>query len=285
MKRSTGSSHKGTAILLLFLFLTAGTSVLAQTTLFTIKLKFDVEKGGLDNSLITITKNGAPYRTIDPTKGKYFIELELGAEYLMTFTKPEHISKSILVDTHVPKGREDSEFAKFVADVELKLQPPDQVVTYSQPVGRIKYDNAGGDFDFDHDYTSTAAEQVKKDVANAKPKPPPVVPVKTETTPPKPAATTPVSNPEVVAVKPPEIKSVPETPKPKVSEPEVVRPPVERTKEERVIQKDRLKITIVTVTVNGVKFEYKREEYAWGGVYCYRDGNNISERTFEKETE
>ena len=32
-------------------------------------------------------------------------------------------------------------------------------------------------------------------------------------------------------------------------------------------------------------YEYKKEEFGWGGVYFYKDGVSISERTFEKETE
>ena len=54
---------------------------------------------------------------------------------------------------------------------------------------------------------------------------------------------------------------------------------------ERIIQEDKRKLTIVTVTINGVDFVYRMEEYSWGGVYYYKDGINISERTFDKETE
>ena len=51
---------------------------LAQTVpLFGIKLKFSVQQGGLENSLITITRDGKPYRIIDPSKGKYFIDFAI----------------------------------------------------------------------------------------------------------------------------------------------------------------------------------------------------------------
>jgi hypothetical protein len=271
-------------ILPLLLVLACSSSTFGQAP-FTIKLKFNVEQGGLENALITITKNGAHHRTIDPNKGKYNIDLDLNAEYLFTFTKPGHITKSIVVDTHVPNGREDEEYAKFIAEVNLNLQPPDQIVTYSQPVGRIKYSNAKYDFDFDNDYTSTAQAQQKKDEANAKPKPKEPVPVPKKEE--KPVVATPpqVSNPEPVAIKPPVNEPVKEAPKPVEKDPEPVYAPVVKDKEERVIQKDRLKITIIIVTINGINYEYKKEEYSWGGVYCYRDGNNISERTFDKETE
>lgn len=261
-------------ILSLFLCLSLGSFSQTAAT-FRIKVKFSVEQGGLENSLITITKDGQTYRVIDPSKGKYFIDLELNSEFKLTFTKPGHITKAVIVDTHVPNGREKEErgFAKFDASVELNLQPADQIVTYSQPVGRIKYVIAEGDFNFDNDYTQTAIATQKKDEANAKPKPKDPEPVK------------PVSNPVPVAIKQPERAPEPEKPKPKPVEPEIIYKPAVIDKEERVIQKDRLKITIIIVKVNNTSYEYKKEEYSWGGTYFYRDGKNITEGMFNRDTE
>ncbi|HEY0031122.1 MAG TPA: hypothetical protein VGC65_10220 [Bacteroidia bacterium] len=275
------------SVLLFGLFLLFSTfSVKAQEPLFTIKLKFSVQEGGLDNSLITITRDGKVYRTIDPSKGKYNVDLELGSNFVFTFTKPGHITKQVIVNTVVPNGREKEDFAKFIAEVGLEMQPEDKIVTYSQPVGRIKYDGIAGDFNFDNDYTQTAIESQKKDKEIAKPKPkePPPAPPKPE--PPKPVAQTiPPSNPVAVVVKQPEY--TPEPAKPQVTPSVIVAPykPVVKNKEEKIIQRDRLKITVITVTINGTAFEYKKEEYSWGGTYYYRDGKNITEPTFDKETE
>lgn len=259
----------------LLAFLCFSVTLFSQETAFRIKFKFSVEQGGLENSLITITRDGQPYRVIDPNKGKYFVDLELNSEFKFTFTKPGHITKAIIVDTRVPNGREKEEqgFAKFDADVELNLQPADQIVTYSQPVGRIKYVMADRDFNFDNDYTQTAVEAQKKDKQNAKPKPKEPDPVK------------PVSNPEPIAIKQPERAPEPEKPKPKPVEPEIIYKPAVKDKEERVIQKDRLKITFIIVKVNDVSYEYKKEEYSWGGTYFYRDGQNITEGMFNRDTE
>jgi hypothetical protein len=276
---------KKAGIFAVFLLLLFSAGSFAQVPIFTIKLKFSVQEGGLDNALITITKDGQAYRTIDPNKGKYFIDLELGGNYMMTFTKPGHITKQVIVDTHVPGGHEDDEFAKFTAEVNLEKQPEDQIITYSQPVGRIKYSGIAGDFDFDNDYTQTAVAAQKKDKENAKPKPKEPTP-QPKPEPPKPVqAALPPSNPEPVAVKQPEYKPEPPKPKPVVVDVTPEAPPVVKNKEEKIVQKDRLKITLVTVSINGTPIEYKKEEYAWGGVYYYRDGKNITELTFEKETE
>jgi len=270
------------AALLFFTFSLAGAQ---DAPKFTVKLKFSVQKSGLENSLITITRNGAPYRIIDPSKGKYFIDLELGSEFVLTFTKPGYIAKAVVVDTHIPNGREREDFAKFIAEVELAPQPEDEVITYSQPVGKIKYSGAAGDFDFDNDYTQTAQAMQKKAEANPAPKPKPPAPnPRTETTPP-PAQTSAPGKPVPIAVKQPEYTPVPPKPKPVAAEPQTPQKPIVKDKEEKVIQEDRRKITTITVNIDGTDYVYKKEEYSWGGVYFYKDGKNITESTYNKETE
>lgn len=278
-------SPKRTGIFIGLFLLCFSSILLAQAPLFSIKLKFSVQEGGLENSLITITRDGKPYRIIDPSKGKYFVDLELGSEFLFTFTKPNHISKQVIIDTHVPNGREKEDFAKFTADVGLEVQPEDKVVTYSQPVGRIKFSGITNDFDFDKDYTQTATEAQKKDKEAAKPKPKEPTP-NPRPVPPKPVVQTlPPSNPIPVVVKQPEYIPEPPKKKPVIVEPVIDYKPAIKNKVEKIIQQDRLKITIITVTINDIPYEYKKEEYSWGGTYFYRDGKNITEPTFEKETD
>lgn len=264
-----GSNIKLFGIILLLIL--AGSSF-AQENTFSLKVKFSVNGGGLDNALITITKNGSPYRVIDPSKSKYKLDLELGAEFLLVFTKQGYITKSLLVDTHVPNGREKEEIREYIATVELAKQPEDQVITYTQPVGRITYSSLEGEFDADKDYSQKAQDMVKKAESNPAPKPKPVVPP-------------PVSKPIPVAVKPPEYKPEPPKPKPPVVEPVVAVKPIVKNKEEKILQEDRRKLTIITVNIDGVDYIYRREEYNWGGLYYYKDGKNITESTFYKETE
>jgi hypothetical protein len=283
-----GLPHKSNICIIMILLAFYCLSVSAQAPsapVFSVKLKFGVQQGGLENSLITITKNGAPYRVIDPSKSKYNVDLELGAEFLFTFTKPGHITKSVIIDTHVPNGREKDEFGKFVAEVSLAMQPEDQEITYSQPVGKIKYSTERSDFDFDKDYTATAKEMQKKAEDNPKPKPKPPTPNPRPIPPVTTTTTTPPSNPVPVVVKQPEYHPEPPKPKPVVTEPVIEQKPVVKNKVEKIIQEDRRKITIVTVSIDTTDFVYRKEEYTWGGVYYYRDGSNITANTFDKETE
>ncbi|MDF2438508.1 MAG: hypothetical protein K0Q95_2884 [Bacteroidota bacterium] len=255
-----------------------------EANTFSLKVKFSIQGGGMENALITITKNGTPYRVID-SKAKYKLDLELGAEFLLVFTKPGYITKSIAVDTRVPNGREKEEIREYIATVELAKQPEDQEITYTQPVGRIKYSTMESEFDADKDYTQAAQAMVAKAEANPKPKPKPPAPNPKPVTTTPPPQTLPPSNPIPVAVKPPEYKPEPPKPKPVAKEPETVYKPVTKNKVEKVIQEDRKKITVVTVTIDGIDYVYKKEEYNWGGVYFYCDGKNITENTFTKQTE
>ena len=260
-------------------------SLNAQENKLNLKLKLNIQKGGLDNALITISREGKPYRVIDPSKGKYKIDLELNSEFSFVFTKMGYITKTVIIDTHIPKGREDDYFNEFIADVTLEAQPVDKIVTYSQPVGKIKYSNAAGDFDFDNDYTATAKAQLEKDKEKAVPKPKEPTPNPRPTPPVTAKTETPPSKPIPVAVKQPEYKSTPEPRKVAQTPPDPPIQAIPKDIEEKIIQKDRLKITLVTVKTNGAEFQYRKEEYSWGGTYFYRDNKNITESAFLKETE
>lgn len=272
-------------IFIMSIILLYTSSLHAQEAKLNLKIKFNIVKGKLDNSLITITRNGQPYRVIDPNKGKYTLDLEMGSDFVFTFTKMGYISKAVIIDTHIPKGREEEYFNEFVADVTLEPQPEDKIVTYSQPVGKIKYSNAAGDFDFDNDYTATAKVQADKDKEHAVPKPKDPIPNPRPETVAKEAPPLPPSKPIVAAVKQPEYKSTPEVIKRDPPTPDPPSKPAVKDKEERIIQKDRLKITLVTVKIDGVAFMYKKEEYSWGGTYFYKNEKNITESAFSKETE
>ncbi len=274
-------------VLIFFFFSTVAVYAQKDQPKFTVKLKFSTDDGDMKHAAITITKNGAPYKVLDPNGGaKFNVDLELGAEFLFTYTKMGYITKSVVVDTHIPEGREKEEFAKFTADVEIIKQPEGQLITYTQPVGRIKYSMNAGDFDFDKDYSANAEEMQRKAEASPIPAPKPPEPnAKPVTAKPPPPVPLPPSKPIAVEVKEPEYTPPPSKPKEKEEEAVVNLKTTVVSKEMKIIQKDRLKITIVTVNIDGTDFIYRKEEYAWGGVYYYRDDINISIGTFELETE
>lgn len=275
-------------ILFLLLFGIAGTFGFAkaqEVMKFNVLVKFNIADGDFKNSTIIITKDGANFRVINPNKEKHSVDLPFGGEFLFTFKKMGYITKSVIVNTKIPVDREKEPFAKFSMEVRILPQPEDQIVTYTQPVGIIKYSNEISDFDFDKDYSLTVQEMQKKAVENAvkvpkQPTPPPPPPPSTT-----PEKTLPPSKPIPIAVKEPEYKPEPPKKKPPVKEPITPQKPISKTKTVRVVQEDRRKITYVTVTASGVDIIYKKEEYSWGGIYYYKAEKRITDAVYEKETD
>jgi hypothetical protein len=277
--------HGCFGILLMLLCLCTSAIHAQEVTDFEILVKFNVADGDFKNSTIIITKDGAPFRVINPNKEKHNVTMPFGGEYLFTFKKLGYITKAVIVNTKIPAGREKEPFARFSMEVRILPQPEDQIVTYTQPVGIIKYSTEISDFDFDKDYSLTVSDMQKKAVENAVKVPKPPTPNPRPTPPVIPEQTIAPSKPVPIAVKQPEYKPEPPKKKPVVQAPAVPAKPIIKNKTVKVIQEDKRKITIVSVNVNGTDFIYKKEEYSWGGIYYYKSDKRITELTFEREAD
>ncbi len=273
------------AVILIFLLFPCLEAFAQEAPMLELTIKLTLEKGKFENAVITITKDGAPYRVIDPNKSKYNMNLELGSTFLFVFSKVGYITKSVIFDLHIPPGREKEYFAQFLAEINLAPQPEDNIITYSQPVGMVKYSNSNGDFDFDKDYSATASEQQKKDEKNSVPREKAPPPPKPEVVKPKATASIAPSKPIPVAIKKADYVPTPEKPKVVPQEPYIPPKPVVKNKEERIVQRDRLKITTVNVVIDGIDYNYRMEEYSWGGTYFYKGERNITESTYRRETD
>ena len=275
-----------TAIGLVFIFFVLSTVSLAQSDKFGVLVKYNISGGDFKNSKITITRDGKPFKKVNPTKTKTNVSLPFGSKYLFTFFKVGYITKSVIIDTRIPDGRIKEPFAKFSMEVRILPQPEDKVVTYTQPVGIIKYSTEIYDFDFDKDYSLSVSEMQKQAEADAVPKPKEKKPKPVVEKTPPPKKELPPSNPIPVVIKEKEYKPAPPKKKPPVKKVVIPSKPLIKKKTEKIIQEDRRKITIITVTVNNdLEYVYKKEEYSWGGVYFYKNNKRITELTYEKETE
>ncbi len=96
--------------------------------------------------LITITKDGNPFKTINYTGVVYPVELDLHAKYQIKCSKQGYIPKVVVIDTDVPAGRENSAFAIFKCSVELFKEDGKTKVSV-KPVGQIKFNKDKDDFD------------------------------------------------------------------------------------------------------------------------------------------
>jgi len=250
-------------ILLLFSF---GTINAQETPKLNVTVKLKIKNGDLKNSLISVTKAGAPFKVIDPNTEEDNLELPLGFEYTLSFTKIGYTTKNVIIDTHVPQNREKGKFAKQIIPIELEKASGKQSGSNSQPSNKMEYSTAINDFDFGKNIAK--ADDTHKTEQ-------PVSDVKTQ---------------HISAPLPPaRLNRVP--PSKKQPETQPVESVVKKTvtgknkKDVRVIQQDTKKTTIITITSDGKDVVYKKEQFSWGGVFYYKDGVNITQQIFEQETE
>jgi hypothetical protein len=62
-----------------------------------------------------------------------------------------------------------------------------------------------------------------------------------------------------------------------------VKKPIVKNKEVKVIQEDYKKFTIITITIDDLKYVYRKEEFNFSTFY-YKDGVSIGADTYENET-
>jgi hypothetical protein len=255
-----GNKKCYTQWVLVFLFFSSHFIFAQETHELNIILKLNIIEGDLKNSMVTITKKGAPYKVIDPNTEKLNVDLPIGFEYLITYTKIGYITQSVLVDTHVPAGREEKEFGKKMSEVELEKQPDGGLIVYRKPVARLAYSMKKEDFSYDKDFASKADKTQKKEKESPIPKTKETVPVAVH------------SNPGTSVVKQSESKSE-----------QSIQKPIVKNKDVKVVQEDNKKITTITIYIDDKSYVYRKEEYNFD-VFYYKDGKSITSDTYENET-
>ncbi|MES2139498.1 MAG: hypothetical protein V4511_07295 [Bacteroidota bacterium] len=250
-------NFKGT-ILSLLLFFASAILAAQEIPVVNVTLKLKIINGDLKNSQVTITKTDAPYIVIEPNKEGDAVDLPLGFEYSITFTKMGYNTKRMLVDTHVPENREKGDFERQIADITLEKLSGKLEDNYVQMIGKIKYSMTKADFDFDKGAVPKEDKTKKNDKAIVTTNPKPISAPQKQSDP--------VQLPTVVDKSEPGSKTT------------------GRNKVVKVISEDYKTITIITLTINGKDIIYKKEELGWG-TFCYKDGKRITGDTFEKETQ
>ncbi len=111
----------------------------------------------LQGAIVTVYANGSLLKTLN-VDGKYELNLELGVDYVIAYTKPGFITKRIEFNTqNVPADRAKNPFSDFPIDIDIFPEVPgtdiDKVL--QQPIGKILYDptyDKVGDFNSDEAY-------------------------------------------------------------------------------------------------------------------------------------
>lgn len=242
-------------ILLLMLFFSPYFFYAQEIPVVNVTLKLKITDGDLKNSQIAITKTGAAYLVIEPNKEGDAVDLPLGFEYTITFTKMGYNTKRILVDTHVPENREKGDFERQISEVSLEKLSGKLEDNYVQLIGKIIYSKSKADFNFGKE-PAAKEDKTKKNVKT--PLPP---------------------NPKPISSSQKQSQPIP----PVVNNPEPAFKTKGKNKVVKVISEDYKKFTIITITIDGEDIIYKKEEYDWG-TFFYKDGKRITGDTFTNET-
>lgn len=111
----------------------------------------------MNNVIVTITNQQTneqqQYTTVDTIVNSYI--LELNQDYLIEFRHPAYYSKSIIINTNLPK-KKSRDVYKIEIDVSMDEnceQNPNFADIIFKPIGRIEFNRSKTKFDYDREYT------------------------------------------------------------------------------------------------------------------------------------
>ncbi len=138
----------------------------SSQAVFTVNGRLKIEGGDMGDTRVVVFKNGSPVRTLTDGLNKFSLDLDLQADYVMSFEKDGYVSKKLSFNTRVPADKAMEPFTPFEFAVSLFKQYSDvNVVVFNQPVGMIRYEHGLGDFDYDTDYTRSIQKQMQQTLA------------------------------------------------------------------------------------------------------------------------
>lgn len=146
------------------LALASAAGVLAQS--FQINGRVKIEGGSLDDAKVVVYKNGEKQRTVNNGLSKFQLELDLNADYILSFEKEGFVTKKLSFNTHAPAEAVANGFTPFEFAVSMFKQYDDvNTVVFNQPVGMIRYSKEVDDFDYDTDYTKSIQSALEETMA------------------------------------------------------------------------------------------------------------------------
>ena len=111
-----------------------------------------LEKGNYEGQKIVLTKDTIIIKELFESK-KFSFNLDLDNQYVITFSKPNYITKQFSINTmFIPETRKKESFEPFEFSTTLQTQSDSEIVTFPQPVGLIKYNKELEDFDYKTNY-------------------------------------------------------------------------------------------------------------------------------------
>lgn len=270
----------------------------------------------LQGALINVTRDGKPFTSfLTSFEGTYYVYLPIGAEYLVDVSKKGYVHKRFTVDTRsIPKERTLEKFPLIVADLELiDYQEGVDYSLFNQPINKYYYNPSKENFEYDKEYLEQMLALIedikranKQAIADAKQKSEKAVKdalhkeqmqsealVMQELE--KELAAAKKHSEEkllaaqlntditITAVKPAVADALNIAPGKKARIAALLlkyKPGVT----EEIIEGPQVIIIQRVLVRDDMAWVYQKKIFSWGGVSCFRDGEPITESTFELET-
>lgn len=277
------------------------------------------QKTAMRDALVSCTKNGKPFTSfLTSFNGTYYLYLPMGAEFVVTVTKPGFAKKYFTVSTlGVSDESAKKKFSVMIADLELiETVPGVDYSLFNQPMNKYFYNSKIDNFEYDKKYlkdmiaqvdelkiakkeaillAKQKAEQDKKDAELAAQK---------------------VMQDERLAIEKANLKNLEkELEVTKKLQEEKINVNPATLSAPKILVADALivktnsnnrlsdllakyKIGVTEEIIYGahviiiqrvlvrdqMAWVYQKKMFGWGGVACFRDGQAITESTFENET-
>jgi hypothetical protein len=277
------------------------------------------DKIAMRDAQVSVTKNGKPFTSfLTSFNGTYYLYLPMGAEYIVNVTKAGYAKKYFTVSTlGVSDESAKKKFSVMIADLELiESVPGVDYSVFNQPMNKYFYNPKIDNFEYDKKYlkdmialvdevkeakkeaiqlAKQKAEQDKKNADLAIEKAMMDERLAIEKTNLKNleleiAATKKIKE-ENTIINPATLTA----PKILVTDALIV---YTKTKEHLLALLAKYKIGVTEEIITGINviiiqrilvrdqmaWVYQKKMFNWGGVSCFRDGQPITESTFENET-
>jgi hypothetical protein len=116
---------------------------------------------------VEIEKNGVIISKEVVQGGKYRVTLDTGAVYKVYFSKVNHVSKFLVIDTHnIPKNAKKRQILRVEMSFFLAFEDLDFSFLKTSPISIARYDELYRKIKWDKDYTKMMNEKIAQILIN-----------------------------------------------------------------------------------------------------------------------
>lgn len=135
----------------------------SQPRTVNVSSSFIIDEGDYSKSYLVLENVSTGEKQTIPGQAKFSINLKFNCQYIMSYTKPDYVTKKIEINTNAPADRIEQGFEKIEMKVFLfKQYEGMNIVVYNQPVAKYTFSKMLDDYDYDTDYTKQVQAALKE---------------------------------------------------------------------------------------------------------------------------